>query len=107
MPFDSTVEHALKSLQDLAMTDPITYAELKHQLANNPQDAHQASELLEPHRVPLSGRAAQSEGGSSVDAETMKLQQMMQKRTQMFEMLSNILNSYNSAAKGIIDSIGR
>jgi hypothetical protein len=107
MPFQSTLDHALKSLQDLAMTDPITYAELKHLLASDPQGAHQASELLQPHRVPLSGRTSQPESSPSVDVETMKLQGMIQKRSQMFQMLSNILDKYNSTAKGIIDSMGR
>jgi hypothetical protein len=107
MSFQSTLEQGLKSLQDLAMTDPITYAELKHVLANDPQLAHQASELFQPHRVPLAGLTAQPESTPSVDMEALRLQRMLQKRSQMFDMLSNILKNYNQTAKGIIDSIGR
>ena len=47
----------------------------------------------------------------SVDVETMKLKRMIDKRSQMFDMLRQIMDKYmdkyNETAKGIIDSIGR
>jgi hypothetical protein len=43
----------------------------------------------------------------SIDVETMKLKRMIDKRSQMFDMLRQIIDKYNQTAKGIIDSIGR
>jgi hypothetical protein len=107
MSFLTPLEEQLKSLQDLAMTDPIVYEELKHLLASDPERAHHASELLQPHRVPLSGITQQSGSAAGVDVEAMKLQRMMQKRTQMFNLISDIITKHDQTAKGIIDSMGR
>jgi hypothetical protein len=48
-------------------------------------------------------------GGSSpsIDVETMKLKRLIDKRSQMFDMLRQIIDKYNQTAKGIIDSMGR
>ena len=48
-------------------------------------------------------------GGSSpsIDVETMKLKRMIDKRSQMFDMLRQIIDKYNETAKNIIQSIGR
>ena len=46
-------------------------------------------------------------GAPSIDVETMKLKRMIDKRSQMFDMLRQIIDKYNQTAKGIIDSIGR
>ncbi|MCK6548288.1 hypothetical protein L6R52_20745 [Myxococcota bacterium] len=46
-------------------------------------------------------------GSPSIDVETMKLKRMIDKRSQMFDMLRQIIDKYNQTAKGIIDSIGR
>ena len=43
----------------------------------------------------------------SIDVETMKLKRLIDKRSQMFDMLRQIIDKYNETAKGIIDSIGR
>src|SRR5688572_7321258 len=43
----------------------------------------------------------------SIDVETMKLKRLIDKRSQMFDMLRQIIDKYNQTAKGIIDSIGR
>jgi hypothetical protein len=43
----------------------------------------------------------------SIDVETMKLKRMVDKRSQMFDMLRQIIDKYNETAKGIIQSIGR
>ena len=43
----------------------------------------------------------------SVDVETMKLKRMIDKRSQMFDMLRSIIDKYNETAKNIIQSIGR
>jgi hypothetical protein len=43
----------------------------------------------------------------SIDVETMKLKRMIDKRSQMFDMLRQIIDKYNETAKGIIQSIGR
>lgn len=42
---------------------------------------------------------------SSIDVETMKLKRMIDKRSQMFDMLRMIIDKYNQTAKGIIDSM--
>jgi hypothetical protein len=48
------------------------------------------------------------EGSSpSIDVETMKLKRLIDKRSQMFDMLRQIIDKYNQTAKGIIDSMGR
>ncbi|MFN6567032.1 hypothetical protein [Dendronalium sp. ChiSLP03b] len=43
----------------------------------------------------------------SIDVETMKLKRIIDKRSQMFDMLQQIIHKYNQTAKGIIESIGR
>ena len=45
--------------------------------------------------------------GHQIDVETMKLKRLIDKRSQMFDMLRQIIGKYNQTAKGIIDSIGR
>jgi hypothetical protein len=47
------------------------------------------------------------EGSPSIDVETMKLKRLVDKRSQMFDMLRQIIDKYNETAKGIIQSIGR
>jgi hypothetical protein len=46
-------------------------------------------------------------GNPSIDVETMKLKRLIDKRSQMFDMLRQIIDKYNQTAKGIIDSMGR
>ncbi|MCB9652078.1 MAG: hypothetical protein H6730_36580 [Deltaproteobacteria bacterium] len=55
------------------------------------------------------GGGAAGGGGESpsIDVETMKLKRMVDKRSQMFDMLRQIIDKYNETAKGIIQSIGR
>jgi hypothetical protein len=43
----------------------------------------------------------------SIDVETLKLQRMVTKRQQMFDMLKAIIDKYNETAKGVIQSLGR
>jgi hypothetical protein len=43
----------------------------------------------------------------SIDVETMKLKRMIDKRSQMFDMMSQIIDKYNQTAKNIIQNIGR
>ena len=45
------------------------------------------------------------ESGKSIDVETMKLKRLIDKRSQMFDMLRQIIDKYNQTAKGIIDSM--
>ncbi len=52
----------------------------------------------------LSGSNNQS---PSIDVETMKLKRMIDKRSQMFDMLRQIIDKYNETAKNMIQSIGR
>jgi hypothetical protein len=47
------------------------------------------------------------DGAPSIDVETMKLKRLIDKRSQMFDMLRQIIDKYNQTAKGIIDTIGR
>ena len=49
----------------------------------------------------------QSDDAPSIDVETMKLKRMIDKRSQMFDMLRQIIDKYNQTAKSMIDSIGR
>jgi hypothetical protein len=55
------------------------------------------------------GKGGGGGGGSdkSIDVETMKLKRLIDKRSQMFDMLRQIIDKYNQTAKGIIDSMGR
>lgn len=45
--------------------------------------------------------------GPSVDIETLKLKRLVDKRSQIYDSLQQIIDKYNQTAKGIIDSIGR
>lgn len=51
--------------------------------------------------------ANQDNPAVSVDVETMKLKRLIDKRSQAFDNLRQIIDKYNSTAKGIIESIGR
>jgi hypothetical protein len=53
------------------------------------------------------GAKGKGGGGSdkSIDVETMKLKRLIDKRSQMFDMLRQIIDKYNQTAKGIIDSM--
>jgi hypothetical protein len=53
------------------------------------------------------GGGLDNQSSPSIDVETMKLKRMIDKRSQMFDMLRQIIDKYNQTAKGIIDSIGR
>ena len=44
---------------------------------------------------------------TSINVETSQLQRMVDKRSQMFDMLSRIIAKYNETARGILLSIGR
>ena len=55
----------------------------------------------------LSTARFDNQGSPSIDVETMKLKRMIDKRSQMFDMLRQIIDKYNQTAKGVIDSIGR
>ena len=52
----------------------------------------------------LSGSGNQS---PSIDVETMKLKRLIDKRSQMFDMLRQIIDKYNETAKNMIQSMGR
>lgn len=52
-------------------------------------------------------KVASLDNAPSIDIETMKLKRQIDKRSQMFDMLRQIIDKYNETAKGIIDSIGR
>jgi hypothetical protein len=43
----------------------------------------------------------------SLDVETMKLKRLIDRRSQMFDMLRQIIDKSNETAHGIIDSMGR
>jgi hypothetical protein len=53
------------------------------------------------------GKGGGGGSGPSIDVETMKLKRLIDKRSQMFDMLRQIIDKYNQTAKGIIDSMGR
>jgi hypothetical protein len=63
--------------------------------------------------IPMFGGAGQVVGGlaeaasPSIDVETMKLKRLIDKRSQMFDMLRQIIDKYNQTAKNIIDSQSR
>ena len=60
--------------------------------------------------VPGAGTSGSGAGGDSspsIDVETMKLKRLIDKRSQMFDMLRQIIDKYNETAKNIIQSIGR
>jgi hypothetical protein len=105
MPFENLLDQGIKSLQDLAMTDPVTYAELKHKLANDPQLAHQASELFQPHRVPSTGAMQAPESQESFNLQFLMLQQTMQKEALMYQVISNIMKTKHDTVKNSISNI--
>jgi hypothetical protein len=47
------------------------------------------------------------EGSPSIDVETSALNRLIQKRSQVFDMLRQIIDKYQQTAKGVTDSIGR
>ena len=53
------------------------------------------------------GVSPTDQSNASIDVETMKLKRMIDKRSQMFDMLRQIIDKYNQTAKSMIDSIGR
>ena len=52
----------------------------------------------------LSGSGNQN---PSIDVEMLKIKRMLDKRSQMFDMLRQIIDKYNETAKNMIQSIGR
>ena len=42
-----------------------------------------------------------------IDVESMRLKRLIDKRSQMFDMLRQVIDKYNQTAKGMIDSVGR
>jgi len=44
---------------------------------------------------------------ASIDGETMKLKRLIDKRSQRFDILRQIIDKYNETARGIIDSMHR
>jgi hypothetical protein len=66
------------------------------------QDLDQSKQTTAPK-----GTAKQGGSSPSIDVETQKLQRMIEKRSQMFDMLRQIIDKYNSTAKGMIQSLGR
>ncbi len=55
----------------------------------------------------IGGSTGGGNDAPSIDVETMKLKRMIDKRSQMFDMLRQIIDKYNQTAKSMIDSIGR
>ncbi len=49
----------------------------------------------------------QGNNNPSIDIESMKLKRLVDKRSQMFDILRQIIDKYNQTAKSMIDSIGR
>ncbi len=53
------------------------------------------------------GSGSSGNNSPSIDIESMKLKRMVDKRSQMFDILRQIIDKYNQTAKSMIDSIGR
>lgn len=54
----------------------------------------------------FSGRGNAAAGGSpSIDVETQKLQRMMQKRAELFDVLGKIMEKHDQSAKNVIQSM--
>lgn len=51
------------------------------------------------------GGSASAAGSPSIDVQTQKLQSMMQKRSQLFSVLSEIMSKYDQSAKNVIQSM--
>jgi hypothetical protein len=106
---------------DLAVTNPSAYEriqELRRQLAPaDPQIEAILSDPLEGLNKLDEDIAAQARRvealqnsrlpSATVDVETMKLKRLIDKRSQLFDLLRQITDRYNQTAKGIIDSLGR
>jgi hypothetical protein len=73
------------------------------------QEANHVNSLQQQQDANGQGEAGANGSGSSsspsIDVETMKLKRLIDKRSQMFDMLRQIIDKYNETAKGIIDSM--
>jgi hypothetical protein len=69
--------------------------------------ANRINALQQQQQSGGAGGAGGGGGAPSIDVETMKLKRLIDKRSQMFDMLRQIIDKYNQTAKGIIDSMGR
>jgi hypothetical protein len=62
---------------------------------------------LQQQQGGAAGAAGAGGASKSVDLESMKLERLVTKRSQMFDTLRQIIDRYNQTAKGVIDSIAR
>ncbi len=71
------------------------------------KEANHVNALQQQQNASGQGGANGDGSGSSpsIDVETMKLKRLIDKRSQMFDMLRQIIDKYNETAKGIIDSM--
>jgi uncharacterized protein YcfJ len=53
----------------------------------------------------LGGAGGGQDGEKSIDMETKKLERMIQKRSQLFDTLSKIMERYDQSAKNVIQSM--
>lgn len=59
------------------------------------------------HLEAARGFGSEHPSSQSIDTETMKLKSMIQKRSQMFDLLKSIMEKYDQTAKNVIQNIGR
>jgi hypothetical protein len=73
--------------------------------ASGPPGSQQGTQPgAQPGLPPQAGPSGQD---SSIDIETLKLKRLIDKRSQLFDTLRQIIDKYNMTAKGIIDTMNR
>lgn len=96
---------AVERMQELQRQLPSTDPQIR-MILSDPTDALKKLDndiADQSWRVQVLANARSAEA----DAETMKLKRLIDKRSQMFGILRQIIDKYNESAGGIIQSIGR
>jgi hypothetical protein len=91
----------------LTVEDKITLMIMRIMNKMDRQIEQQANYINQLQQQQTANGGQPVQGAPSIDVETMKLKRLVDKRSQMFDMLRQIIDKYNQTAKGIIDSIAR
>jgi len=98
---------SFRSKIEKTMHDPSLAEEEKADLLKSLMLAEMRSLDSEIERQARNAQSKQGASGPSIDVETMKLKRLIDKRSQMFDLLRQIIDNHNASAKSIIQSIGR
>jgi hypothetical protein len=98
---ENSLGQVIQFLQALPTNDPLVYIALLSKLADNPQLAYEASELLQAHR----GSALTSSFDQSTNIKALSLQSAMQYENRAYTAISNILKSRHDTLKNSVGNI--